>query len=441
LLYDDEKGPFVGSHEDVIAFFNSCFDLIARSNGNPDSVEYKRAIEFLILPEIKELCLGYTAAGTEGSGAGKKMAILTAKGIWKAIRTGLRKISHFEEIALLQEGIGADRISDITAGILRKRISQYTFAICKKYDVPMKKFHFYKGYFDPSKQRWCPLDADLPHNPHTNNGVFLIPRRYLRSLPSINAEDFWDYCWSNENETIRRDFNYDISKSVPKAKIIQTAFNHPEFRASYIKYREQHPTSSYDFYKDESGLVKWPDSSKEYCSSHPVQVTLKSESHFIKSVDNIICEFRHFIEENDGWRLLWNDDKTPRQEKSAQLLFLGIIANYCRANDIDVSKEANIGRGPVDFKVSHGYRLRALLEVKLANNGRFWHGLEVQLPTYQKAESIGIGYFIIIVFSKKDLERLSAIQNVIDKVGKATGRTIKPLIVDASPSKPSASRA
>ena len=55
---------------------------------------------------------------------------------WKAIQAGLTEITHFEEVALLEEGIGADRISDTTAGILRHRLAAYTEQICTQHGVP-----------------------------------------------------------------------------------------------------------------------------------------------------------------------------------------------------------------------------------------------------------------------------------------------------------------
>ncbi len=38
------------------------------------------------------------------------------------------------------------------------------------------------------------------------------------------------------------------------------------------------------------------------------------------------------------------------------------------------------------------------LLVKLAKNGRFWHGLNAQLPKYLEAQEVQYGYFIVIVY-------------------------------------------
>src|SRR5690242_12148223 len=67
-------------------------------------------------------------------------------------------------------------------------------------------------------------------------------------------------------------------------------------------------------------------------------------------------------------RLLYNDDKSPRKEKAAQLAFFGIANAYCEANNFDISPEADGGAGPVDFKISKGYEYRVVVEMKLSSN-------------------------------------------------------------------------
>jgi hypothetical protein len=153
----------------------------------------------------------------------------------------------------------------------------------------------------------------------------------------------------------------------------------------------------------------------------------------------MIRQHKHYIEENGGWKLLWNDNWIPKSEKAAQLLFLGIIKHYCKANDIDVSPEPNIGRGPVDFKVSHGYSFRALIELKLARNTKFWNGLKKQLPTYMEAEKVKHGYFVIVICSDTDIDRLKDIRKAIRDVT-TTGLVIQYFTVDARTEKPSASK-
>jgi hypothetical protein len=103
------------------------------------------------------------------------------------------------------------------------------------------------------------------------------------------------------------------------------------------------------------------------------------------TIQAVVERFKHFVEEQAGWRLFWNDDRSEKPEEAAQLAFLGVARGYCEANNVVLDREVNLGRGPVDFKFSNGYEARALLEFKKLHNGRFWNGLLRQLPSYSKA--------------------------------------------------------
>jgi transcriptional regulator with XRE-family HTH domain len=110
LWYDNEAADFAGSHAEAIRFFNHVLQLIARSNGNTTSALWQQAETLLRLPEVEELCLGYTSLGTRGSGSGRKIARQLAGGLLKAIRAGVVELTHFEEVQIFEEDIGADRI-------------------------------------------------------------------------------------------------------------------------------------------------------------------------------------------------------------------------------------------------------------------------------------------------------------------------------------------
>lgn len=186
--------------------------------------------------------------------------------------------------------------------------------------------------------------------------------------------------------------------------------------------------------------MKWYEASKSYVDSNPVQFAINDDASFLRAVETMVEEFRHFVEQNGGYRLLWNDNGTSKSEKAAQLLFLGIVKHYCQANNIDISPEPNIGRGPVDFKVSIGFGLRSLLELKLARNGKFWNNARKQLPAYLSGERITNGFFVVITFTENDIKRIRGIKATVTSAAKAAKCDIQTIIVDASSDKPSASK-
>jgi hypothetical protein len=98
-----------------------------------------------------------------------------------------------------------------------------------------------------------------------------------------------------------------------------------------------------------------------------------------------ICEkFRWHIEQHG--ELLVLPDGTGRPERCAQILFYAVADGYCAQNDLDLSREPNAGRGPVDFKISRGYVQRVVVELKLSSNPRGLDGLLAQLlPTRRQS--------------------------------------------------------
>ena len=439
LIYASELVGFEDSHIEVIDFFNDAFQLISRTGGDTRHLLWRRAEVILLFPEVQELCLGYSSCSTKGSGSGLGFSQVISSALWEAVQAGIEHFTHFEEVGILREGIGADRISDITANLLRHRFAEYTRIVCERHCIPLKSFRYSRGKYNREFQRWMPCEFNLPENPYNNLPVLLCPDAYLRSLPTISAESFWDYCFTNENETLRNDYSADITRKVDKKTIIDFARRYPDIRQQYIDRTEQRRPEPYNYDRDKKGLIAWYDSTATYCLETPLALHFITEAEFAQSLDSLMEEFRNFVENNRGWSLLWNENRTPKAEEAAQLLFLGIVKHYCKANNIDISREANIGRGPVDFKASQGHQFRALFELKLAKNTRFWSGLERQLPKYQQAEGIAIGYFIVIIYNEKDLERLADIQQRVQNVNAETGYQIKALIVDAQHSPPSAS--
>jgi hypothetical protein len=142
------------------------------------------------------------------------------------------------------------------------------------------------------------------------------------------------------------------------------------------------------------------------------------------------------VENRRGWQVI-RDDSTGRgkKEKVVQRHFEGIISAYCEANNIDFSPEVDVGKGPVDFKFSSGYKNRVLLEVKLARNTKFMHGLKKQLPAYLKAEKIQKGFFIVIIYEKEDVKKVNEIREEIPKLKTEFGLDIEMFVVDAQPQK------
>jgi len=80
----------------------------------------------------------------------------------------------------------------------------------------------------------------------------------------------------------------------------------------------------------------------------------------------------------------------------------------------DVTREANEGRGPVDFKISRGSKDKTLVEFKLASNTKLRQNLEKQVEIYKKAHDTDKSIKVIIFFS---LDEETKVKKVLEDLG------------------------
>jgi hypothetical protein len=442
LIFKRRVKGFENAHDELVKFFNEAFKLAAESRGKRHHPAHQKLESMLLFPEASEFCLGYAGAGNAGAGTARGFARLIAAAILESISQGIQEVSHFEEIGLLHGGIGADRISDMTANVLKGHFIRYTIDVCKRHKMPVVERRIRNSSFNWQFMQWETETAWVPWNPCYDRPLLFTPSSFLRRLPTISPEGFWDFLGMDENQSLRSDLNYLFTKQVKKADIIQLAKEKRFLVRQYLDFTEKKAKAvPYDLDRDKGGLYQWAQATEEYVEQHPRAIAASDEKSFENAITSMANEYRLFVEDNAGYKLLWDRSQTrPKTEEAAQLLFLGLIKSHCQANDIDVSKEVNIGRGPVDFKFSSGYQHRALLEVKLASNGKFRAGLEKQLTKYLDAEGIGLGFFLVVQHRQEEDAKIQEIKKIVDGVQQLRKVRLRVIVVDATPHKPSASK-
>jgi hypothetical protein len=255
--------------------------------------------------------------------------------------------------------------------------------------------------------------------------VLLVPQRFLRELPVLNADDWWE---NYEAQQLRTDVNYELMGKVNKKTIVATARAHPEAVRAWVQEREAEGAKPYDLSRDPRGVYQWDPATRDYVERHPLIIEPPADDEaFFAVIELVVREYKHYIEEQGGWRLLWNDDGTEKQEEAAQLIFMGMARSYCRANNINVDREVELGRGPVDFKFSNGYRRRAHLEIKKLHSGKFWTGLEEQLPSYLLSDDCDDGWYLAIRYRPKgtSIQWNRKLARVVRATAEATGKNLR----------------
>ena len=93
-----------------------------------------------------------------------------------------------------------------------------------------------------------------------------------------------------------------------------------------------------------------------------------------------VLAFKHYVENQDGYRLVNPEGHAYSQEKDVQLFFgLALIGS-----SFDVNREPNNGRGPVDYKISCGAFDKSLIEFKLGSNTQLKRNLQKQVEIYKR---------------------------------------------------------
>lgn len=419
------------AHDDLVAHFAHCYRLVAKAHGQ-QSLSAKAAHRLLTFPEPYEFGLGYTAASTHGSGGGVKQARTIADGIAVAVAAGLYEPEHIEEIGILNEGFGADRISDAALNVLKARFIRYTQAVAKRHDLQLQPHRIRNAGVDMDGARWLEAVVQLPTNTETGDPVLLVPMKLLRDLPTLNAEDWFQ---SDVNDEVRTYLNVKVGRTIPKREIVKLARKNPEQVRSWARSQTSRTDlKGYDFGEDPRGVVNYDKATVEYAQTHPLEQAQppRSQGDFSLLISGVLGHFKSFIEDGGGWKLLWNSDRTEKNEDAAQLLFMGMAREYLRLFGVEVDREVELGRGPVDFKVSAGNNIRLLIELKKAHTGTFWNGLNDQLPSYLASDDTDEGWLVAIRYrdARSTTERLRLLPAEVKGAARRTGMNLHYMAID-----------
>lgn len=400
LLEHSQHGEIAtGGRATYEQHFGSIIKFLKRVRTHSDSdVAWRTAARLLSFPEIKWTCLGYGARSVSGSGSGNNMTIQYIATAWQIVDLGIEDPDLFAAMALFEEGVGADRISDMTTNVILGDLLAFNERILSELKVPRAKKEL-------RLRNGKTYKASLPENPFIGGGepVILVPCDILRDLPIVT--DWADIAdAASENAHLRTQVNesiarlWEVRSRVNKGEIRNWALSNKTAFETFMKMIRAVSPTCYDISSDPSGEVFWRRYLTELAEKHPLSITAPSVMDIsgVESVVNqIIEQFQFLIEERRLSEELYHNG-LPRPERSAQRLFFAVAHAYCKANNLDLTPEAETGNGPVDFKVSSGFSGRVLVEIKLSRNTKLVKGYTRQLETYKTAEETLKGFYVVI---------------------------------------------
>lgn len=377
---------------------------------NKEDVAWKAAKKLFKFSEISFTCLGY-GTSTRGSGFGKELSEQTLETAHQIISLGVQDSELFMGLSLFEEGIGPDRISDMTTNIIIDDLIDFSKRINVDLKLPTSVFEIND------------VHHELIINPYTNGPLIFVPRDIVRDLPIAND---WS-CISkslNENDKLRERVNRNIGDIWAKmnrnerAKIKERSLRSKAAFEDLLEMLRDVPLTPYDFKNDRNGESFWLPLINSISKAYPFDLTkyqgkILNKEQALNVVNDILNQFKELIEYQGLWKELWSENDKPRKEKASQRLFFAVASSYCKANNLDITPEADSGNGPVDFKFSFGYELRIVIEIKLSTNSSVVHGYEKQLEVYKQAENTQLGILLLLDVGKlgrkyKDIQNLRA---------------------------------
>ena len=377
--------------------FNSVIKFLRATKG-PGDVAWRSAQRLLSFPEIKWTCLGYGAQTVSGSGSGNEMTVQFIDTARQIVELGVDDPDLFVAMALFEDGVGPDRISDMTTNVIFGDILRFNARVLKELGVPAQSMTL-------RLRNGQSFDVVLPINPFIRESgpVVLVPSDILRDLPI--ATDWSDVAdAASKNQELRNQVNrqiarlWEVKSRKDKGQLRRWAMSGKDQFETFLDMIRSADARPYDTAADPLGELVWRRIAATLAAEVPFtikQPAAMDADGVAAVVEQIIEQFRFLIEDRRFSEELYHAGES-RPEKAAQRLFFAVAHAYCKANNLDLTPEADTGNGPVDFKVSKGFSGRVLVEIKLSRNSKLVEGYTRQLETYKTAEETVKGYYLII---------------------------------------------
>lgn len=448
LLFNSENQIYRRLHEEIIDYVR-----FLRNQSASGRIDAGLLRAWYFFGEVKQNWLGYSKVGNSGSGLGIKFAraldanlnaVFTDFGNEKVARA-----SHLEKLCLVSEGVGRDNVSDFTTNLIKSFLLEYTqdFALDRIDPNRRRIFSVSRARFNYKTEVWESRRYELPF--HNGDFVLLTPKDILTKDDMwISRGDLFDnyeeIASAIPNEQLRSQINNYFAAQLPHEPkeedyyraTQRTLIKYPAILEYYIRQKE------------DSGDQAVAISSERVAQSEELFIAqaqsfvseLVSSTHFYERQGNTYDEARErvlflkdVIENKDGYRIFYLNDKPLKREQDLQILFR--LTWF--ATPSDVNREVNNGRGPVDFAISRGSRDKSLVEFKLASNSQLRRNLEKQVAIYEKAADASQSLKVILYFSEQELRK---VLSMLSELKILNSQDI--ILIDArKDNKPSASKA
>jgi len=419
MIEGSQIDEFKDSYNKYKKYFSDILRVVKFSKKEND-IFYKKTSEMFIFHEIAHCGLGYSKTGKKGSGIGLKIAKQLTRTALQIVEAGIEDPEIFELLGLMEEGIGADRISDMTLSILIKDFLLYTQRVSLSLKLNVDEYKYKEENYR------------LPY--YQGEPIVFLPEEFILALPiAIDYNDISRVC--EHNNALRDRVNAIIGDAMKNgSKMLKYQFKalllkEPKIARELIALIKKEQSSPYNFNEDPKGEIIWKELAEEYSKKFPLSID--KEISTVDVVKSICNKYKDLIENNDLFKSFHNSDGKHKNEAFAQRLFFAIAVSYCEANNLDISPESNAGRGPVDFKISQGNNDKVNVEMKLSTNN-IMQGFKKQLPIYNKAEKVQNSFFLVILLDERNTRKIENLYTYKRKLKSLDTSSPEIIVIDAT---------
>lgn len=225
-----------------------------------DKVKIAEAL-FSHLGETNEICLGLSKSRPQGKGMGPSDANRIFKSLKEsyAIQTGI--MEDIEDFRIFVDNVDKDKMSDMTANIIKKQLIDYTQKQCKLWKIPLTSGISSGYYWDRRLNSWDNQYTDMLVI--EDRKILLVPKRLVSFSTHYTPQKYLQHFILSylQNEQLmfngplvqyRKDLSpYVTKKSVKEAEEKKHSIN----KEWYAKFTKSHPEIFKDFKLKQKNII------------------------------------------------------------------------------------------------------------------------------------------------------------------------------------------
>jgi hypothetical protein len=242
----------------IRSFFQHNLELIKINQTSKARSNFKH------LNEANETCLGMSKGTPRGKGIGEENSEDVFESILnsEAVKSGL--VDDLEDTAIFIDGIGKDKVSDMTTNIIRYNLIKYTQEQCKLHNIPLQSNVTSGIYWDITNKKWAQEYTDML----IINGkkILLVPKGVVSYVQEFNHDKYHQHFALEflQDDHLARNTRLvqttlDKKGNVKRRFVTKKSLKEeelPEGKFPLIDFTQKHPQVFKKFKEETSKLVK-----------------------------------------------------------------------------------------------------------------------------------------------------------------------------------------